>query len=310
MQHFGGLDLSEDDEPAPIRHIRDAAREGDEEELRQDRTVGRVVLTHWYSRFGRALVVVVGRISAMVGARAALFLTLVVGAVIAFALSFIASRIYDAVTESDGVAGLDRPFLETAMRLRSPVVDVIVTGYTDIAGAVGMPIIAVVAIVILSLKRKSWTPAIVIASAGLGSLLMTIAGKDIIERDRPPLADAVAPFEYSPSFPSGHTLNAVAIAGVIAYLLVLRRHSAGSRALTIIVASLFAVTIGLSRVFLGHHWFTDVLAGWVLGVAWLTIVITAHRLYLTVRQRRRRTTTRPATERQNPTEENDVAEEA
>jgi undecaprenyl-diphosphatase len=221
--------------------------------------------------------------SAVFGAHMALILTLVVGAAIAFVLSFVASRIYDAVTESDGVSGLDRPMLQAAMRVRSPILDSAVTAYTDIAGPIGMPILAIAAILFLSIRRKSWTPAILIAAAGLGSLLMTIAGKDIINRDRPPLADAVAPYDYSPSFPSGHTLNAIVIAGVVAYLLILRQRSASTRVLTITVASLFALTIGLSRVFLGHHWFTDVLAGWTLGGAWLAIIITAHRLYLTSR---------------------------
>ena len=291
--------MSEGTEPAPIRQIREAKQQGDEEELRQDRTVGRVDLTHWYTRFGQVLATLVGRIGAVLGARGALLLTLAVGALIALALSFIASRIYDAVTESDGVAGLDRPLLEAALRARSPVLDLVVTGYTDIAGPVGMPIIAVAAIVILALKRKSWTPAILIAAAGMGSLLMTIAGKDIIARDRPPLVDAVPPFEYSPSFPSGHTLNSVVIAGVVVYLLILRRRSATARTITIVIGALFAVTIGLSRVFLGHHWFTDVLAGWVLGAAWLAIIVTAHRLYLTVRQSPQPTTT----------QENDVPQE-
>jgi membrane-associated phospholipid phosphatase len=73
------------------------------------------------------------------------------------------------------------------------------------------------------------------------------------------------------------------IAGIIAYLLIQRQKSAASRTLTIVVASLFTLTIGLSRVFLGHHWFTDVVAAWAIGGAWLAVVITTHRLYLSAK---------------------------
>jgi membrane-associated phospholipid phosphatase len=261
-------------------------REGDAEEVREDSSFGDVDLTHWDTPVGRRAATLATRASDRLGDRGSLILTLVLGAVVALGLSFAASRIYDAITESDGVAGLDRPLLQAAMHARTPLLDTIVTAYTELAGPIGMPILAITAILVLALRRQSWTPAILVAAAGLGSLLMTIAGKDIIGRDRPPLADAVPPYEYSPSFPSGHTLNAVVIAGIVAYLLVLRQRSAGARALTIVAASLFALTVGLSRVFLGHHWFTDVLAGWALGGAWLAIVITAHRLYLTTRKSR------------------------
>ncbi len=54
--------------------------------------------------------------------------------------------------------------------------------------------------------------------------------------------------------------------------------------LTVAAALAWAISIGLSRVFLGHHWLTDVMFGWLVGLAWLSVVITAHRLYLTVRR--------------------------
>ena len=58
-----------------------------------------------------------------------------------------------------------------------------------------------------------------------------------------------------------------------------------ARAFTIAAGVTFAITMGLSRVYLGHHWFTDVLVAWLLGSARLGLVITAHRLYLTTRSR-------------------------
>ena len=51
-----------------------------------------------------------------------------------------------------------------------------------------------------------------------------------------------------------------------------------------IAAIIWALAMGLSRVFLGHHWLTDVIFAWLLGAAWLTLVITSHRLFLTIRR--------------------------
>jgi len=203
-------------------------------------------------------------------------------------LALVFGEVYESVTEADGVAGLDDPVLAAAKSARSPALDMATTAYTNIGGTVGMPIIAVGIMIFLATKRRSWTPVILMLAAGLGSLVITILGKPLFGRARPDLVDAIPPYEHSASFPSGHSLNSIVIAGIVAYLIILRLKTAKARVITVLLAAAFAFTMGLSRVYLGHHWLTDVLAAWAIGIAWLTLVITAHRLYLTVRTRRHR----------------------
>jgi undecaprenyl-diphosphatase len=254
-------------------------------ELRKDRHLGDRELTHWSSTPGRWLARVAEQLGRAFGSQQTLVLILLVGVSVVTVMTWLASETYEAVVEAEGVALWDEPLLNASRDVRSEWLNDSVTAYTDVGGAVVMPVLALLAMTLLAARRRSWTPVILIGAAGIGSLLMTIAGKDLVGRARPPLSSAVPPYMDSPSFPSGHTLNAVVVAGVVAYLLVLRQRSRRARALTVGGATLFAVAMGLSRVYLGHHWFTDVVAAWVLGLAWLTVVVTAHRLYLTIRER-------------------------
>ncbi|WP_247827299.1 phosphatase PAP2 family protein [Arthrobacter antioxidans] len=260
----------------------------------QDHYVGPRDLTRWTSPVGRFLVRCVRPLARWAGPHAALLLLIAVGGGVAAALTAASAEVYESVVEADGVAALDQPALDLAVSMREGWFDAFITGYTNIGGPIGMPILAVSVMVLLAVHRRSWTPVILLPAAAFGSLLMTVAGKDAIGRLRPPIDLAVPPYESSPSFPSGHSLNAVVIAGIVAYLLVLRQERRRTRALTVALAVVFAVTMGLSRVYLGHHWFTDVLVAWTLGVAWLAVVITAHRLYLTFRLHRTATRGVPA----------------
>ena len=120
-----------------------------------------------------------------------------------------------------------------------------------------------------------------------GSLTLTTVGKNLVGRARPPLEDAVPPYEYAFSFPSGHALNSTVIAGIVAYLLVRRLKTRRAKVLTVVIAAAWAIAMGLSRVFLGHHWLTDVAVAWLIGGAWLAVLITAHQLFLATRRRSR-----------------------
>ncbi|TKV29192.1 phosphatase PAP2 family protein [Arthrobacter sp. NamB2] len=252
----------------------------------QDQYVGPRDLTRWTTPVGRFLVRRIRPLVRWVGPHTALLLIIGIGGGIAAALTAASAEVYESVVEADGVAALDQPALNLAVSLRQDWLNAFITGYTNIGGPIGMPILAILIMVFLAVSRRSWSPVILLPAAAFGSLLMTVAGKDAIGRLRPPVELAVPPYESSPSFPSGHSLNALVIAGIVAYLLVLRQRRKRTRALTITLAVLFAVTMGLSRVFLGHHWLTDVLVAWTLGIAWLAVVITAHRLFLTFRLHR------------------------
>lgn len=252
-----------------------------------DRLIGLRDLTVWQTRGGRILVALVAWLGGRLGSHVALVATLLVGGTAVTLLTGASAEIYEAVSDESGVAGLDRPVLDTVMGWRSGPADTAITWFTDLGGQVGMTLLALVAVLAMTLAWRQWTPAVLVLVAATCSLAMTIVGKAAVGRVRPPLADAVPPFESSPAFPSGHALNAVVIAGVVAYLLVRRQRRPWVRVTTITGAAVFALLMGLSRVYLGHHWLTDVLVAWTLGLAWLTVVVVAHRLFLTLPRGRR-----------------------
>lgn len=88
-----------------------------------------------------------------------------------------------------------------------------------------------------------------------------------VARARPPVADwLLSASGYS--FPSGHTANATAAAGLLAVLVAVLAGPGWRRRAGYAGAALFASAVGISRVYLGVHWPSDVLAGWALGLCW------------------------------------------
>ncbi|GGH97323.1 phosphatase PAP2 family protein [Arthrobacter liuii] len=216
---------------------------------------------------------------------AALVITILVGGVVIVSLALLGAEVYDNVVDSAGLANLDKPALALAEGLRSPGLDAFVTGFTNIGGGVGMPILASILTAWLMFLGRNWRPLILIGGAAGVSILATTLGKKLVGRTRPDHADAVPPYEDSPSFPSGHTLNTTVVISLVVYLICLQFHTLQVRVAAITAGSIFIVAMGLSRVFLGHHWLTDVMAGWLLGLAWVGVVILAHRLFHLVRRR-------------------------
>ena len=255
-------------------------------------------LAEWHTRTGRWFVALVARVVALLArgwhwslANLALVLTVLVGGGIVLGATVLASEVYEEVVDSEGLAALDQPVLDAAVASRTPASEEWVTRFTDLGGTVGMPLIAVAVVVVLAVRRRSWLPVLLMGVAAAGSVAITVIGKDLAARARPPQALAVPPYETSASFPSGHTLNATVVLGVAAYLVMLGRKHLRSRLLVGSLVVVFVVAMGLSRVWLGHHWLTDVMAGWLVGLAWLGTVVTAHRVKVTLDRAERTATT-------------------
>lgn len=191
-----------------------------------------------------------------------------------------AITVYDSVTGRFGVQRLDGPALRLGKRLRSPAVNSSASAIAYGFGPVGMPLLTLATGAALALRARKATLLAFVTAAGGGSLAMTLLGKRIVHRNRPPRRDAAPPYEHSPSFPSGHTINAASVGAVVAYLLVLQQRRRGGEIAVTAGAGATIAAVGASRVLLGAHWFTDVVMGWTTGLGWATAVITAHRLHL------------------------------
>ncbi|MET1087527.1 MAG: phosphatase PAP2 family protein [Arthrobacter sp.] len=216
---------------------------------------------------------------------AALWLTMIVGGALVLTLALLGAEVYSDVVDDEGLASLDIPALEYSQTLRNPGINAFVTGFTNIGGGIGMPILASILTAWLTFLSRTWRPIVLVGGAALVSTLATTLGKRLVGRTRPDYSEAVPPYETSPSFPSGHTLNTTVVIGVLVYLMCLQFRMLWARITAITAGVIFITAMGLSRVFLGHHWLTDVMAGWILGLAWVCMVILAHRLFHLIRRR-------------------------
>ena len=127
---------------------------------------------------------------------------------------------------------------------------------------IGRAVPALVVVVLLALwlwHLIGWRHAMLLAVGGGGAAGITWLIKHAVDRSRPGGA-----FLHDPSFPSGHTVWAVTVFGVLGVLAIQRRRWRVAAVCVVIVA-----VMGPSRVLLGVHWLSDVVAGFAIGFAWL-----------------------------------------
>ncbi|HEX3427999.1 MAG TPA: phosphatase PAP2 family protein [Candidatus Limnocylindrales bacterium] len=162
------------------------------------------------------------------------------------------------------------PFLHA---LASPFMDFLMNAATTAGSNLVIPPLFVIAVVVLVRLHRPGAALFLAASSG-GSLLLNGLMKLFFQRARPQLPWANVLPDYS--FPSGHTMNSVAFYLALAVIVwSIRGRRAGLIATTL--AIILCVVIGISRIYLGYHYFTDVIGGFLAGASWVLICIAAFR---------------------------------
>ena len=124
------------------------------------------------------------------------------------------------------------------------------------------------------LVARRWREATFAGVSLGGSALLNMATKQFFQRDRPALWESIAP-EHTFSFPSGHAMGSATLAMVVVLLCWHTRF----RWPTVVLAALFALTVGASRIYLGVHYPSDILGGWAAGIAWVSgVYLVLHRI--------------------------------
>jgi len=130
--------------------------------------------------------------------------------------------------------------------------------------------ILVTVVVIYLLISRLYGPALFTVLSIVSGTAMSHLLKLVYDRPRPDLVEQLVSV-HTPSFPSGHAAMSAVVYLTLASLIVRLVDSTAVRIYVLVVAALLTLSIGVSRIYLGVHWPTDVLAGWALGVAWASL---------------------------------------
>jgi len=203
--------------------------------------------------------------------------TLLTGAVWAFV------EITDEVTDGD-TRGFDRRIL---LSLRNPddLTDPIGPSWVEEMGRdlTALGGVAVLTLITVAAAGFEWLSgrrgtALLIILAVVGALLLSQGLKSAFARPRPELVPHGS-YVYTASFPSGHSMLSAAVYLTVAGLIARALQERWAKIYIFATAMLLTLLVGISRVYLGVHWPTDVLAGWCGGAAWaLVCMLIAQRL--------------------------------
>jgi membrane-associated phospholipid phosphatase len=220
----------------------------------------RTLVTFWSSRISPRLETLIGAIG-------------IAGLGICLFLIWALAKLSGETLERESFA-FDTSFLLWLHQFANPTLDNVMIAITQLGNPLVVIPVATMTLAILGWSRQR-SPALMFSIACLGGAILNTGLKLVFTKPRPQLWHQLI-VETTYSYPSGHALGSMVLYGMIAYLLAQKYPKLTS--IIYIVAAGLILTICLSRLYLGVHWPTDIMAGLGIGLLWLVICITMLKL--------------------------------
>ena len=178
----------------------------------------------------------------------------------------------DELAEWQPFVSLDRHVDEELNEGATPWVTRVMEDVSWMGGTTGLLLAATAAVGVLVVRRCVRAAALVALSLAGAQALDSLL-KVEFARPRPSFAHPVVAQAHGYSFPSGHATASMALYGALAYLAMTSARAGVIRTACSVGALILVGMIGFSRVYLGEHFPSDVIAGWCVALAWLSILV-------------------------------------
>jgi undecaprenyl-diphosphatase len=184
------------------------------------------------------------------------------------------------VISTNTIGTLDSEIALWAYSLRNRGLTDFMINLTNLADVIGVVVILLTSALFFYIKKDN-KYTIILATTTLMNNGIVYIGKILIHRSRPSSEIALVT-ETSYSFPSGHSIMAIAFFGLLFYFLISYIRNRPLKIISIFLAILFVLTIGFSRVYLGVHWPSDILASYSIGIIYISItgIIREHKTFI------------------------------
>jgi membrane-associated phospholipid phosphatase len=188
----------------------------------------------------------------------------------ALAVLFLLFAVLAFVARSAELLHLDQYVTVGIQSVRTPWLDALAMTLTHLGGGRAVLVAGIGALGLLLLARRP--RAAVLGALALLSLALNPLLKELVGRGRPEegVVQVILPASGL-SFPSGHAMASLAVYGFLALMAWIHVPRKPQRVFWTALLALFPVCVGLSRIYLGAHWFSDVVAGWTIGLFWLLV---------------------------------------